>query len=97
MHVIVIYVHFNGKRGGSEISLNSTDTRLRISLAAEFNTRKQAAQIAESKRLTRRRSFIGDIGFNAFTSGIKAGWYRELTSRKFRQVRSVGLSRAVGQ
>ena len=38
------------------------------------------------KRRVRRRTIIGDVGFATYTSGIRAGWYVELGSVKFRQV-----------
>jgi hypothetical protein len=37
-------------------------------------------------RRLRRQTITGDAGFTTFTSGIRAGWHAELTSRKFRQV-----------
>ena len=46
-----------------------------------------AASDATFRRRLRRRTLVGDVGFTTFTSGIRAGWYVELGSVKFRQVR----------
>ena len=35
----------------------------------------------------RRRRTIGDVGFATFTASMNMGWYAEISSRKFRQVR----------
>lgn len=40
---------------------------------------------SNNPQLKRRFSLKADAGFTNFTSGIKAGWQRELRSRKFRQ------------
>jgi aquaporin PIP len=35
--------------------------------------------------ILRKKSIASDAGFTTFTTGIRAGWQRELASRKFRQ------------
>ena len=47
---------------------------------------KGSSETSVFRRRTRRRTIVGDVGFTTFTSGIRAGWYVELGSIKFRQV-----------
>lgn len=56
----------------------------------EDSQRKQSTSVGFRRRARRQTmTTTGEHGYSTFTAGISLGWYAELGSVKFRQVRSL--------